>query len=203
MRNRGIALLVFAVAVAVSVGSSWAASGRDAAIGGVEDAPVTQLPPGLVILAHVYTPQGVIELGLHRIRYLGKVRLCLNEADQPGFPSGGPETCANYPVGPSSGQGIGQTHLFLGPPYGGICSRKQFLLVAGVVLRAGLTGWVQAGDLKAERMQAAAVPKAFGVAGPLVYAVIRGWQPFAITLRDSTGKSVSHVSLAGGGDCHT
>ena len=173
------------------------------AVAGVERAPVKQLPPGLVILAQPQTPQGVIKIGLHRIRFVGKVRLCLNEADQPRFPSGGSETCATYPIGPGNrGDGNVSGPLFLGPVEGGLCPRKQFLLVAGVVLRPGLVGWVRANGVLT-RMQTAAVPSAFGVSGPLIYAVVRGWPSMTLELRDSHGTEVSHVALSGGGDCHT
>ena len=198
VRNRSVVLLLaFVLAPAVSVGLSGVAAGHGSLAR--ERAPVTQLPPGLVILANAKTPQGVVEIGLHRIRYLGKVRLCLNEADQPNFPSGGPETCANYPVGPSSGQGIDHTHLFMGPVFSGVCSHRQFMLYAAVVLRHGLTAWLQSTDLREARMRAVAVPKAFDVSGPLVYEVVRDWHPLAILLRDSSGRTVSHVSVLKGG----
>ena len=185
--------------MAVALVAGWAGN----AVAGVEHAPVEQLPPGLVILAQPRTPQGVIQIGLHRIRFLGKVRLVLNEADQPGFPSGGSATYATYPIRPG-GQGDGDVSgpLFMGPVEGGQCSRKQFLLVAGVVLRSGLVGWVRANGVLT-RMQTAAVPSAFGVAGPLIYAVVRGWPSMTLELRDSHGTEVSHVALSGGGDCHT
>ena len=173
------------------------------AVAGVEHAPVKQLPPGLVILAQPKTPQGIIQIGLHRIRFLGRTRLCLNEADQPGFPGGGSATCATYPIGPGNrGDGNVSGPLFMGPVEGGRCARKQFLLVAGVVLRAGLVGWVRANGVLT-RMQTAAIPSAFGVAGPLIYAVVRGWPSMTLELRNASGTEVSHVALGGGGDCYT
>ena len=173
------------------------------AVAGIEHAPVKQLPPGLVILAQPQTPQGVVKIGLHRIRFLGKVRLVLNEADQPNFPTGGPATSATYPIGPGNqGDGDVSGPLFMGPVYGGLCPRKQFLLIAGVVLRPGLVGWVRANGVLT-RMQTAAVPSAFGVAGPLIYAVVHGWPSMTLELRDAHGREVSHVALRGGGDCHT
>jgi hypothetical protein len=126
----------------------------------------------------------------------------LNEATQPGAASGGPATCATYPLGPG-GQGDQNVNgaVFLGPVEGGLCQRKQFLLVAAVVLRAGLAGWVRAdGVLTRMRM---VVPAAFGVAGPLIYAVVRGWPNMTLELRDAHGSEVSHVSLGHGGDCST
>ena len=108
-RRRSIAVvgtLTVISAALLTAGSSPGATGS-ARGSTLYRAPVQQLPPGLVTLAHVHTPDGIVGIGLHRIRYLGKVRLCVNEVTQPGFPSGGPETCANYPIGPTSGQGIG------------------------------------------------------------------------------------------------
>ena len=131
-----------AIAVRVSLGIGLAVAGGLASgwsSGRVERAPVKQLPPGLVILAQPQTPQGIIKIGLHRIRFLGKVRLCINEADQPGSPRGGLQACANYPLGPSSGHAVGHAHLFLAPIYGGHCRHKSFVLVAGVVLSPGLS----------------------------------------------------------------
>jgi len=156
-----------------------------------------------VILARAHTPQGVVEIGLRHVRFLGKVSLCLIEADQPGLRLVAPETCASYPVGPSSGQGIDHTHLLLGSIFSGLCSRKDFLLYAAVVLRRGVTAWLQATDLRVASMQAVAVPKAFSVSGPLVYAVVRIWQPYAILLRDASGKTVSQVPVLklGSGFC--
>jgi len=171
------------------------------ALAGVEHAPVKQLPPGLVILAQPQTPQGIIKIGLHRISFLGKTRLVLNEATQPGSPSGGAATYATYPIGPGNqGDGDVSGAIFMGPVEGGQCQSKQFLLVAGVVLRAGLVGWVSA-DGVLTRMHTAAIPAAFGVAGPLIYAVVSGWPSMTLELRNAQGVEVSHVALAGSGDC--
>jgi hypothetical protein len=179
-----------------STGLSWAASGP----GSSAD---QRAPAGLVILARARTPQGVVEIGLRHVRFLGKVSLCLIEADHTDFRLVAPETCASYPVGPSSGQGIDHTHLLLGSIFSGLCSRKQFLLYAAVVLRRGLTAWLQSTDLREVPMHAVAVPKAFNVSGPLVYAVVRIWQPYAILLRDAMGKTVSEVRVLklGAGFC--
>lgn len=169
----------------------------------MEHAPVTQLPPGLVILAQPKTPQGVVKLGLHRIRFLGKVRLVLNEADQPGFPGGGPATYATYPIR-AGNQGDGDVNgpVFMGPVIGGECRVRKFLLVAAVVLRPGVIAWIRA-DSVVRRMRTAAVPSAFGVAGPLIYAVVHGWPSMTIELRDASGTEISHVRVAGSGICST
>ena len=182
--------------LALSTGLGWAVSGPGAPAG-------QRALAGLVVLARAHTPQGVVEIGLRHVRFLGKVSLCLIEADQPGLRLVTPETCASYPVGPSSGQGIDHTHLLLGSVFSGLCSAKQFLLYAAVVLRRGLTAWLQSTDLRVAPMQSVAVPKAFNVSGPLVYAVIRIWPPYAILLRDATGKTVSEVRVLtlGSGFC--
>jgi hypothetical protein len=189
----GLILLSLALAATTASAPATASGSRRS----IERAPVQQLPPGLVTLAHVHTPQGIVGLGLHRIRYLGKVRLCLNAADQPGFPSGGPEVCANYPLGPSSGQGIDYTHLFLGPIFQGRCAHKNFLLITGVVLSPAVTASLQAPDLREAPMSAVRVPGAFNATGTLVYEVVRIWQPIAMVLRDAQGKIVSRVPLLG------
>jgi len=72
------------------------------------------------------------------------------------------------------------------------------VLYAAVVLRHGLSAWLQSTDLREARMHAVPVPKAFEVTGPLVYEVVRGWHPLAILLRDSSGRTVSHYSVLNG-----
>lgn len=193
VRRWSVPLLALALAV------GWGAD----ALAGIVHAPVKQLPPGLVILAQPKTPQGRIKIGLHRIRFLGKTRLVLNEATEPNAPGGGPATYATYPIRPG-GQGDGSVSgpIFIGPVEGGRCQSKQFLLVAGVVLRPGLVGWVRA-DGVLTRMQTASIPSAFHVAGPLIYAVVRGWPSMTIELRNAQGTEVFHVALGGGGDCST
>jgi len=190
-RRWGLPLLALVLAV------GW---GGDA-LAGVLHAPVKQLPPGLVILAQPKTPQGIIKIGLHRIRFLGKTRLVLNEATQPNFPSGGQATYATYPIR-LGGQGDGSVSgpIFMGPVEGGRCQSKQFLLVAGVVLRPGLVAWVRA-DGVLTRMQTASVPSAFRVAGPLIYAVVRGRPSMTLELRNAQGTEVFRVALGGSGDC--
>lgn len=173
------------------------------AVASVERAPVTQLPPGLVILAQPRTPQGIVKIGLHRIRFLGKVRLVLNEATQAGFPSGGPATSATYPIGSGNrGDGDVSEQLFVGPVAGGRCHLRQFKVIAAVVLRRGLVAWVRVGGTLT-RMHTVAIPTAFGVPGPLVYAVLRGWPSATIELRGVHGTDLSHVSLGGGAVCST
>ena len=184
--------VVVVVLATAAIGSALAA-----AKGLPERAPVQQLPPGLVTLAHVHTPDGVVGIGLHRIRYLGKVRLCVNEATQPGFPSGGPAQCANYPIGPTSGQGIGNAPIWIDAAVDGGSCPPQFAVVAGILLRPGLTAWVR-GPHGFSRMREAAIPKAFNVAGPLVYTVVHGANPLqTIVVRNASGKTISKRSNRG------
>ena len=182
--------------MAASTSLGWAASAPGSSAGQPGSAT-------LAILARAHTPQGVVEIALRRGRFLGKESLCLIEAEQRGFRFVAPETCARYPVRPSSGQGIDHTHLLLGSIFSGLCSHKEFLLYAAVVLRSGLTAWLQSTDLRKAPMQAVAVPTAFNVSGPLVYDVVRIWHPYAILLRDATGKTVSQVQILklGSGFC--
>ena len=145
--------------------------------------PVQHLPPGRVTLASVKTVQGPVLIMLHRIRYLGKVALCMSESNG----SGTGQSCANYPLGPDSNQPIGNDPVWW-TTYVGACTPHHFQVISGVVLRAGLTAWLRTpGGLS--RMPTTTVPKAFDVAGGLVYALIASY-PATVTLRDATGKSV-------------
>lgn len=85
----------------------------------------------------------------------------------------------------------------MGPVIGGQCRVRKSLLVAAVVLRAGLVAWIRA-DNVVRRMRTA-VPIAFGVAGPLIYAVVHGWPSMTIELRDASGAEVSQVRVGGSG----
>lgn len=194
-------LLALLLSLAASSSLSWAASGSGGSVRERERASVT---PGVAIFARVHTPQGVVVIGLRRARFLGKVSLCLNESEGPDFRFVTPETCASYPVGPTSGQGIDHTHLLLGAVFSGVCSRKQFTIYTAVVLRHGLMAWLQSTDLREVPMHAVTVPKAFDVSGPLVYyANVGVWHAYDILLRDAAGKAVSRVSVLrlGAGFC--
>ena len=146
-------------------------------------APVQQLPPGRVTLASVKTAQGLVVIMLHRIRYLGKVALCMSESS--GGATG--QSCANYPLGPKSDQGIGSSPVWW-TTYVGVCTPHLFQVISGVVLRPGLTAWLHT-PTRVSRMPSAAVPKAFGVSGELIYALITR-NPVSVTLRDGSGKAV-------------
>lgn len=90
----------------------------------------------------------------------------------------------------------------MGPAIGGQCRGRKFLLVVAVVLHPGLVAWIRADNVE-RRMPTAAVPSAFGVAGPLIYAVVHGRPSLTIELRNASGAEVSHVRVAGGIICST
>jgi hypothetical protein len=146
-------------------------------------APVQQLPPGRVTLASVKTAQGPVVIMLHRIRYLGRVALCMSESNGGGTG----QSCAHYPLGPKSNQGIGNNPVWW-TTYVGVCTSHLFQVISGVVLRPGLTAWLRT-PTGLSRMPTAAVPKAFGVAGELIYTLVTR-NPDTVTLRDASGKAV-------------
>jgi hypothetical protein len=145
--------------------------------------PVTQLPPGHVTVARVATVQGAVAIGLHRIRYLGKVALCMSESNGGGTS----QSCANYPLGPGSDQPIGHNPVWW-TTFVGACTPHHFQVISGVILRAGLTAWLHS-PAGLARMSIVAVPKAFGVRGGLVYALIADY-PATVTLRDRAGRAL-------------
>lgn len=148
--------------------------------------PVHQLPPGHITVANVRTSQGPIAIVLHRIRYFGHVSLCVGATSPTG---GTAQSCANYPVGPKSNQHIGNAPVWWATTYLGVCSRQRFQVVAGVLLRRGLTAWLRT-PTGVSRMPTAAIPRAFGVAGPLLYANIAASTGNIVTLADAAGKTV-------------
>jgi hypothetical protein len=186
-RRRGRVFTVLLGAAVVGIVSvAVGGSGGDAAFGSavaLERAPVYQLPPGHVTLASVKTVQGPVVIMLHRIRYLGKVSLCMSEANG----SSTSQSCANYPLGPKSDQNIGNNPVWW-TTYVGACTQHHFQVISGVLLRAGLTAWLHS-PAGLSQMPAATVPKVFGVAGRLVYALIAS-SPDTVTLRDANGKTV-------------
>ena len=169
-------------AVSVVVVASLAGAGQ------AFSAPVQQLPPGRVTLASVKTAQGPVVIVLHRIRYLGKVALCMSESNGGGTG----QSCANYPLGPKSNQSIGSDPVWW-TTYIGVCTAHVFQVISGVVLRRGLTAWLRT-PTGVSRMLTATVPKAFGVAGGLVYALITGNYD-SVTLRDASGKTVYQATV--------
>jgi hypothetical protein len=202
-RRRVVASILVLAALVIG-GTRFADGGpasdaRLSAVTGSSDATRT-------LIAHAQTPQGVVEVALRRTRFQGKDSLCVIEAEGSGLQFVTPETCASYPVGPASGQGIDHTHLLLGQVFSGLCARKQFSVYAGVVLHAGLTAWLEATDQRAVRMQAVQVPHSFRVTGPLVYTVAEGSShPYAIVLRNTAGAIVSQVPVfkLGSGFCRS
>jgi hypothetical protein len=155
--------------------------------------PVHQLPPGHVILAHAATPEGLVGIDLHRIRYFGHVSLCVRETAPNG--SSESQSCANYPVGPRSNQGIGDSPVWCAGDYIDPCAKPLVQTIAGVVLHPGLTAWLHVAG-RVSRMPAAAVPGAFDVSGPLLYAVLGVAKPAFVTLRDVAGRTVYRAPVA-------
>jgi hypothetical protein len=155
--------------------------------------PVHQLPPGHVILAQVATPQGLVAIDLHRIRYFGHVSLCVRETAPNGGSSS--QSCANYPVGPRSNQGIGNSPVWWAGDYINPCAKPLVQTIAGVVLHPGLTAWLHVAG-RVSRMPSAAVPAAFGVSGPLLYAVLGVATPEFVTLRNAAGSTVYRAPVA-------
>jgi hypothetical protein len=154
--------------------------------------PVTQLPPGHVVLAQVPTPQGLVAIDLHRIRYYGHISLCVRET---AAGSSETQSCANYPVGPRSNQGIGDSPVWWAGDYVDLCATPTVQVIAGVLLRPGLTGWLHISG-GASRMPAASVPRAFDVAGPLLYATIPAGTPAYVSLRNGAGATVYRAPVA-------
>jgi hypothetical protein len=159
-----------------------------ALVGQARSASVQQLPPGRVTVASVMTVQGPVVIMVHRIRYVGKVSLCMSESNG----SGTDQSCANYPLGPKSNRQIGRNPVWW-TTYVGACTREHFQVIGGLVLRAGLTAWLRT-PRGLSRMKLASVPKAFGVAGGLLYALIASY-PDRVTLRDASGKPVYAASV--------
>jgi len=155
--------------------------------------PVHQLPPGHVILARVATPQGLLAIDLHRIRYVGHVSLCLRETAPNG--SSESQSCANYPVGHRSNQDIGDSPVWWAGDYVDPCARPLVQVIGGLELHHGLTAWLHVGR-RVLRMPAAAVPTAFGVSGPLLYAAIAATTPAFVTLRNAAGHTVYTAPVA-------
>ena len=147
--------------------------------------PVYQLPPGHFTLASARTPSGPVAITLHRIRYFGHVSLCVSASDTRGATT---QSCANYPVGPRSNQGIGDSPVWWATTYLDLCAKPRFEVVAGVLLRHGLTAWLST-PAGVVRMPYAAIPKAFGVAGGLIYATI-ATEPDRVTLRGPAGSVI-------------
>jgi len=204
-RHRRRIVVTILVLAALVIGGSRFAEGRPgsdnslSAVTGGSEATRT-------VIADVQTPQGVVEVALRRDRLLlGKPSLCVIEARGPGLRFVTPETCASYPVGPASGQGIDHTHLLLGQVFSGLCNaEKPFSLYAGVVLQRGLTAWLESTDLRALRMQAVQVPHSYRVSGPLVFSVVEeSWRPHKIVLRTTVGTIVSQVPVQRLGFCRS
>lgn len=199
MRGRILAAaLILALAIALAVAANAVGPGTRAAtaptpdlasaLAGVADRshshPVRQLPPGHVTLAQAHTPRGAVAITLHRIRYSGHVSLCVSE----GFAGGATQSCARYPLGPRSNQPIGRAPVWWADVYIDICSAQRFQVLSGLLLRPGLTAWLRTAE-HVSRMAAATVPRAFAVAGKLIYATT-GERPAAVIVRNASGAVV-------------
>ena len=187
-RDVAAVTLTASVAVALATGASSGAAAARPRLA-LERAPVQQLPPGHVTLARVKTPQGTVAVTLHRIRYLGKASLCMSESN--GGSSG--QSCATYPLGPKSDQGLGSAPVWW-TTYVGVCTSRHFQVISGVVIRSGLTAWLRT-PAGLARMPTATVPGAFHVTGPLLYAMVAR-TPATVTLRNAAGKTVYSGTVA-------
>jgi hypothetical protein len=198
MRRRCLGALVCVVGIATvtacgstrTVADNHSATRTTAAATGGRPVAATsypdyQFPPGRITLADAATPQGPVAIVLHRIRYFGHVSLCVSESNANG---GTDQSCANYPIGPKSNQDIGDSPVWWATDYLAACAKPRFQVVSGVILRPGTSAWLRTPS-GVSRMPTAAIPKAFGVAGGLVYATITT-APEAVILRNATGKTV-------------
>ncbi len=144
--------------------------------------PVRQLSPGTVTLAHASTPQGLVAILLHRIRFMGHVSLCITQQPQ------GNEQCANYPIGPDSNQEIGNAPIWLMAGGRGSCTAPRYQVITGIILRKGLTPWLRTPEGRS-RMPTVPLPQGFDEPGPLFYAVLTK-TPDTIVIQDAAGKTV-------------
>jgi hypothetical protein len=79
----------------------------------------------------------------------------------------------------------------------GSCKPPRFQVITAIILRSGLTAWLRT-PTGMTRMPTAAVPKALGVTGPLVYAVLTKG-PDTILLRNAQGTTAYSTSAIPGG----
>ena len=92
------------------------------------------------------------------------------------------QSCANYPLGPHSDQNIGNDPVWW-TTFVGACTPHRFQVISGVILRSGLTAWLHSPSA-VTRMPANPLPRAFGVAGGLIHALI-ATNPATVTLRNA------------------
>jgi len=145
----------------------------------------------MVTLAHAKTPQGPVAISLYRARLCGHMSLCTMQQPQ------GNGACATYPIGPKSKyQDIGTAPMWLLAGGHGSCKPPRFQVITGIVLRTGLTAWLRTPQ-GLSRMATAGAPKAFGVTGPVIYAVLTEG-PDTIMLRDAQDKTVYSTPAVSG-----
>jgi hypothetical protein len=142
--------------------------------------PGSALPPGVVTVARAATPGGPVPIRVYRGRSSGGLALCVDQLPQ------GNGQCITYPVGPNSRYAHATRDLWLIDGGYGSCHVPRFQVITAIVLARGLTAWLRVPGGGTERMPAVAVPRVFGVSGPLVYATLaRGGD--TIVLRDRLG----------------
>jgi hypothetical protein len=138
--------------------------------------PVLSLPPGIVTVAHGRTPHGTpFAITLQRIRFLGGTDLCLSERPQ------GNMQCPPYPLGRSA-------PVFVLSGGEGSCRPPRYELLAGLLLRAGLTPWLRT-KRHTSRVETVAVPAIFGVPGGVFHAFLTDG-PASLIVRDRRGATV-------------
>jgi hypothetical protein len=186
-RHRLLAVRGAVLAGSLVAAATWIGATAFGASLALERAPVQQLPPGRITLATVKTVQGPVVIALHRIRYLGKVALCMSESNESDGGGTTGQSCANYPLGPKSNQPIGNSPVWW-TTYIGACTSHHFQVISGVVLRSGLTAWLHTPS-GISRMPSAAIPRGFDVAGDLAYALI-STTPVSVSLRNGSGTTV-------------
>jgi hypothetical protein len=145
--------------------------------------PAVSLAPGVVVVARGRTSHGApFAITMQRIRFLGKQDLCITEK-----PNGNQE-CPSYPVG-------GGAPVFLLGTAGGSCPVSHHGLLAGLLLRPGLTAWLKTSS-RIYELRRTLVPAELGVPGGLFYGTLtRG--PAKLMVRDRHGASVYTRRIAG------
>jgi hypothetical protein len=145
--------------------------------------PVMSLTPGIVTVARGRTPHGTrFEIELQRIRFLGKKDLCVSEKPQ------GNMQCPPYPV-------RGTAPVFLLQGGEGSCFPPRYQLLAGLLLRRGLTAWIQTPG-RSEKLKTASVPAVFRVSGGVFYGVLTR-APAKLVVRNRRGARVYSTSVSG------
>jgi hypothetical protein len=145
--------------------------------------PAVSLPPGVVTVAHGRTSRGVpFTITMQRIRFLGKQDLCITEKPK------GNQECPSYPLG------SGAPAVLLGTAEGS-CPVPHHGLLAGLLLRPGLTAWLKTPSRTYE-LEHATVPASLSVPGGIFYGALTR-KPVELILRDRHGASVYMRAIPG------